>query len=597
MLLLGIQSVTKSFGSKLLFENISFSIHEGERIGLIGPNGSGKSTLLKMITGDEPCETGSLSYKKGLQISLASQSPIFPAMSLEEILTQNSLNPDKVESQTQARILLGKAQFTDFTLNAELLSGGWKKRLDIVKALMREPDILLLDEPTNHLDLEGILWLEHFLSKEKLSYLVVSHDRYFLENVCDKIIELNPCYPGGLFTCQGSMSEFMERKAEFLRAQKEREQGLASKVRGEVEWLKRSPKARTTKARSRVQKTYELLEELSGFEQRNRISTLDIEFSKSEKETRKLLTTKNLSKSLGGKELFQGIDLTLSPGSRLGIAGRNGSGKTTLLKILAGQMTQDKGTLKYADEIKLVYFDQLREELPPNISLKEALSPTNDCVNYRGQIIHVNGWAKKFLFSEDRLKMPVKCLSGGEKARILLASLMLKPADILFLDEPTNDLDISTLEVIEKSLKEFEGAVVLISHDRCLMDRVCKQVLGLGTGHEQQFFADLNQWEQALEKGEAKKVLEEKPVILKNAITPKLSKMSYHEKKELEGMEALILKHEENLIKIKKDLEGANSDAIHSLELYRLLAEEEQKIERCFERWQYLLSLKPDLRT
>lgn len=599
--LLGIHSISKSYGTQILFQEISFTISQGEKIGLVGPNGSGKSTLIKILLGLEAPDEGSISRRQGLRVGYASQVPDFPDLPLEEVLLEQDLKGDDTELLTRARILLGKAEFTDFTQNAQSLSGGWKKRLDIARALMHEPDLLLLDEPTNHLDLEGILWLEKFLNREKITYIVVSHDRYFLENIATKIVELNKCYPLGIFVSEGDMTCYMERKESFLQAQEQRQRGLASTVRGEIEWLRKSPKARTTKSQSRIQKAHQLIEELSEIKKRNKTTKVDIDFSASERETRKLLIAKNLAKGLGGKQLFNGIDLILSPGSRLGIAGKNGTGKTTLLKILAGMIPQDMGTVKYADDLHLVYFDQHREHIPPELSLRRALAPTSDIVNYRGQMIHVNGWAKKFLFSPDRLELPVKCLSGGERARILIAKLMLEPADILFLDEPTNDLDIPTLEVIEESLLEFAGAVVLISHDRCLVDRVCTQILGLGKENEHQFFADYNQWEMA-----SKTVKQKKEILLKTdqeltKASPSSStskppqrvvKLPYKEQKELENIEGNISTTEGQVDVLQKLLNDplAHADAQKSLDLYQQLAEKQRHLEVLFERWQYLLN-------
>ncbi|MBS0654882.1 MAG: ABC-F family ATP-binding cassette domain-containing protein [Verrucomicrobia bacterium] len=591
MSLLGIQSLSKAFGSQILFKRISFTLTQGCRVGLVGPNGCGKSTLLKILVGLEDPDEGSVTRKQGLRLGYASQSPEFPALTLEELLLQEIPNATQSDL-TRARILLGKAQFTDFSQNASELSGGWKKRLDITRALMQEPDLLLLDEPTNHLDLEGIIWLEKFLLREKIAYVAVSHDRYFLENVSTKIIELNRCYPQGLFVSDGNMSDFMENKRAFLLAQEQQQQGLASIVRDEVEWLKKSPKARTTKSRSRIQNAYELIEELSQIKSRNTVHKVDIEFSASERETRKLLAGKNLSKSLGGKSLFTGVDITLSPGSRLGIVGKNGTGKTTLLKILAKMIPQDMGTVKYAEDLKFVYFDQHREHIPSNISLREALSPLSDQVNYRGQSIHVNGWARKFLFSTDRLSLPVSCLSGGERARILIARLMLQPADILFLDEPTNDLDIQTLEIIEESLKEFTGAVVLISHDRCFMDGICTQILGLGTDNEPQFFADYSQWERSFAAPPPKKEAAPKPAVAAQAENTKPKKLSYKEEKELEGMEANIEQTEGLIASLQLCLEDPtlHTDPQKSNETYQRLAEAEQKLEALFTRWEFLSS-------
>ncbi len=586
--LLGIHSLSKSFGTQALFDDLSFTVSQGDRIGLIGPNGSGKSTLLKIVMGLENPDGGSVTRRQGLRCGYASQAPEFPPLSLEKILLNTvAYDGDETELLTRARILLGKSQFTDSSQDGSALSGGWKKRLDIARALMQEPDLLLLDEPTNHLDLEGILWLEKLLAKERASYILVSHDRYFLENVCNKIIELNRCYPNGLFISDGNMSCFMERRELFLEAQVQRQRGLATVVREETAWLKRSPKARTTKSRSRIQKTYELMEELSEVSKRNTTVKVDLEFTASERETRKLLSAKNLSKSIGGKPLFMGVDIILAPGSRLGIVGKNGTGKTTLLKVLSGMIPQDTGTIKYADALKLVYFDQHREHLPSHITLREALAPNGDQVNYRGQLIHVNGWAKKFLFSPDRLGLPIGYLSGGERARILIAKLMLEPADILFLDEPTNDLDIATLEVIEASLLEFAGAVVLISHDRCLMDRICTQILGLGAENEQSFFADYNQWLLSCEQNTATKETKPKPTP---PPPPKPPKLVYREMRELEGMEEAIVAVEAEIATLQTALESPqmHTDAQKALETYRLLAQAEAKLEGLFSRWQFL---------
>jgi ABC transport system ATP-binding/permease protein len=585
--LIGIHSLSKAFGTQTLFENISFTVSEGEKIGLLGPNGAGKSTLLKILTNLEQPDSGSISYRQGIRLGYSSQSPEFEGDSIENILLSSTDKEDEVERTIRAHTLLSKAQFTDFSQNARALSGGWKKRLDVVRAMMNEPDLLLLDEPTNHLDLEGILWLEKLLGRENINFIVVSHDRYFLENITTKIIELNPIYPQGVFISDGSMSTYMERREENLLAQQQQERGLAAHLRGEVEWLKKSPRARTTKSRSRIQKAYQLIEEHSQLKRRNKTTKVDIDFTASERETRKLVSTKNLTKSLGGRLLFKGIDLILSPGSRLGIVGKNGTGKTTLLRILAGELQQDVGTIKYADGLSLVYFDQHREKIPPDITLREALSPTGDMVNFRGLPIHVNGWAKKFLFSPDRLKLPVRLLSGGERARILIARLMLKSADILFLDEPTNDLDIATLEVIEESLKEFRGACVLISHDRCLMDRVCTQILGLGEGVEDQLFAEYSQFEEAIGDKDSKKdakSTKEKPT------TEKQKMLSYKEQRELEGMEERILSLENEIQEFEQKLSFSHiaEDSNKSLECYRFLAAAQKKLEAQYARWQEL---------
>ncbi|CDR33265.1 ABC transporter, ATPase subunit [Criblamydia sequanensis CRIB-18] len=591
---LSIHSLTKFYGSQPLFKNISFTISQGDRIGLIGPNGAGKSTLLKILMDLEYPDEGHITKKQQLKVAYASQFPEFPSIPLEDLLVSEIKEKRSEEEdlilRTRAKKLLGKAQFNDFYTLANLLSGGWKKRFDIVRALMQEPDLLLLDEPTNHLDLDGILWLEEFLSKEKLSYLVVSHDRTFLNSIANKIIELNYLYPQGVFVSEGDLNLYQDRKEAYIEGEEARKKGLSSQLRKEVDWLRRSPKARTTKSEARVQKAYQLMDELADVKNRTKVKKVDIEFSASERETRKLLVAKNLSKSYEGKTLFEQADVTLSPGTRLGIVGSNGTGKTTLLKMLAGMIEPDLGTIKKALDLQIVYFDQHRDEVDGDLSLKEALSPANEMVNYRGQFIHVNGWAKKFLFPEERLKMPVRCLSGGERARILIAKLMLKPADILFLDEPTNDLDIQTLEVIESSLNEFPGAIVLISHDRMLMDRVCNQILGLGLTKAPELFASYSQWEKAAQafskpsQPSIKPKEEIKPSSLK-----KFPKLSYKEEKELEGIEGQIAAIEKKMALLQEKVNGSlGKDAA---QLYNELADLQKNHESLFERWE-LLELK-----
>ena len=449
---------------------------------------------------------------------------------------------------------------------------------------MHEPDLLLLDEPTNHLDLEGILWLEKFLQREKMTYVVVSHDRTFLRNVTNRIFELNRCFPEGIFSAYGNLDDFLAKKEAFLDAQIQQERGLASQVRRELDWLRRSPKARTTKSEARVQQAHKLIDELAEIKKRNRQKNVAIDFTASERETRKLISAKNLSKSFGKKVLFKGVDITLSPGTRLGILGRNGTGKTTLLKILAGQTIPDFGTIKKADQLNIVYFDQLRERISPDITLKEALSPYRETVVYHGQEIHVNGWAKKFLFSPESLTLPVRMLSGGERARILIARLMLEPADVLFLDEPTNDLDIQTLEIMEDNLKEFEGAVVLITHDRSMMDNICNEILGLWEDGSHNFFASFSQWEVEDNKHKTiKKALTSPPPLEK---IPKKKKLSYSEQKELDSMDHKILEKEKEIEILSKC--PIPADSKNQLEHFKKLGVLHQELEILFKRWEDL---------
>ncbi|HWB99713.1 MAG TPA: ABC-F family ATP-binding cassette domain-containing protein, partial [Bryobacteraceae bacterium] len=451
-----------SFGVRPLFENISISITEQERLGLIGPNGSGKSTFLQILAGLRQPDTGTRSVRKLARIGYVPQEPEFPeGRTVREVLAaalpQDHL--DQAERDSLLNVTLGKAGFTDDSVAVAALSGGWKRRLSIARELMRAPDLLLLDEPTNHLDLEGILWLEKLLKSAAFASVTVSHDRYFLENVADEMAEINRAYPGGMFRVEGNYSTFLEKREEFLEAQSKQQESLANRVRREIEWLRRGPKARTGKSRARMDAANELIGELATVASRNVNGSAQIDFTASDRKTRRLLAAQGIEKEMGGRQFFRDLNLTLMRGMRLGLVGPNGSGKTTLLKILRGEIAPDAGSIERADNLRVVYFDQGREQLDPETPLRWGLGAHGDTVIYRDRPIHVAGWARRFLFRPEQLDTPVGRFSGGERARILIARLMLQPADLLLLDEPTNDLDIPTLEILEDSLLEFPGAM------------------------------------------------------------------------------------------------------------------------------------------
>lgn len=588
-LLFNCQSLSKAFSTRLLFQDLSLSVFSGDRVGLIGPNGSGKSTLLKIIAGIEKADGGTLSLRRNLKIGYVPQSCEFPDEHPKSILVkaqENDLKTPDYEKERLAVTWLSKMGFKGTEASAKLLSGGWKKRLSIAQELISSPELLLLDEPTNHLDLEGIIWLEKFLSREAPTYLLVSHDRYFLQNATNRIIELDRAYPKGVFAIDGDYAEFLALKESFLAGQLEQERSLASKARRETEWLRQSPKARTSKSKSRVGQAHELLQDLSDVRQRNLQKRTDIDFSATERETRKLLVAKNLSKKVGDHTLFHHLDFTLSPGTRIGLMGPNGSGKTTLLRLLAGETQPDQGTIKKADALQIVYFDQHRTQLPSGITLRQALSPHGDYVLFRGQKIHVNGWCKRFLFSPDLLDMPIDKLSGGERARISIAHLMLQPADLLLLDEPTNDLDIPTLETLEESLLDFPGAVVLITHDRCMLDRICNTLLALGDPDQTTLFADYSQWEASLKPSPP----QEKPKENKKKAPAPKAKLTYAEKKEYEEIEGKIQKLEEEVKKLNSQLGDPDvaQNAARLTEVCTAIALAETQIEQLYLRWQHL---------
>jgi ATP-binding cassette subfamily F protein uup len=389
--------------------------------------------------------------------------------------------------------ILGRAGFEDLEADVGSLSGGWRKRLAVVEALVREPDILLLDEPTNHLDLAGIEWLEGMLGSASFACIVISHDRYFLENIATEMMELNKAYRGGLLRVEGNYSTFLEKKAEYLHAQAKRQESLENRVRTEMDWLRRGPKARTTKSKARIDKAHELIGELADLQGRARTASAGIDFTASDRRTKRLVELEGVRFGIGGKTLFADLNLVITAGLRVGLVGPNGSGKTTLMRLLVGEYQPEVGEVRRAEGLRMVYFDQNRK-LDPDVTLRRALAPDGDSVIYQERVIHVASWASRFLFASDQLNQPVGRLSGGERARVLIARLMLEPADVLLLDEPTNDLDIPTLEILEESLLEFPGALVLVTHDRYLLDRVSTVVLGLDGEGRAERFADYGQW-------------------------------------------------------------------------------------------------------
>jgi ATP-binding cassette subfamily F protein uup len=592
-ILLSVSGLRKSYGARTLFENLSVSIADGDRTGLIGPNGSGKTTLLEILAGREAADAGERALRKLAKMAYVPQDSLFgPEETVGSVLQAAMEGLPLVDEEKAARtqMMLGRAGFESLSTPASALSGGWRKRLAVAAALVMSPDLLLLDEPTNHLDLEGILWLERSIQTVN-ACLVVTHDRYFLENVATRMVEVNPVYPQNTFQVNGNYSEFLERREEFLEAQTKQQQSLATKVRREVEWLRRGPKARTGKSRARIDAAGQLIEELAAVTTRNRTATARIDFTETDRKTKRLIEAEGIGKSLGGRTLFQNLTLTLSPGLRMGLMGANGSGKTTLLKILAGELAPDEGTIRRADRLRIVSFAQDRgAHLDPDLSLRRTLCPEGDSVIFQGRPIHVAGWAKRFLFRDDQLETPIARLSGGERARVMIARLMLAPADVLLLDEPTNDLDIPTLEVLEDSLVDFAGALVLVSHDRYLLDRVSTVVVGLDGG-QGGIFADYSQWEawrseRASGKPAATAALAEVRDTAKR-------KLSYLEQREWDSMEARILEAEQELAARQRELQEAGSEGKGITEAYEKMHGVQRRVEDLYARWAELESKVP----
>ncbi|KAF0235271.1 MAG: ATP-binding cassette subfamily F [Desulfovibrionaceae bacterium] len=600
--IVSLRDVAKSYGARNLFNNISLTIHQGERIGLIGANGSGKSTLMRILAGVETPDSGERTLRRQARLAYLAQEDTFaPGLTVEEVVAEPLLGAGIPDAELHARAgtALSKTGFTDPAVLAGSLSGGWCKRLALARALVQEPDVLLLDEPTNHLDLDSVLWLEKLLRGARFAYVVISHDRYFLENATNRTVDLDHAYPEGFLSVDGPYSVFLEKRADFLSAQAGLEQALASKVRREVEWLRRGPKARTTKAKARIDEAGRLIKELAGTRERNALTErAGIDFAGTARQTKRLMVAEGVSKALGGRTLFDNLDIVLSPGTRLGLVGANGSGKSTLLRLLAGEDKPDSGTVNRAPALQVAFFDQNREQLDKEQSLRRAFAPHGDAVVYRDRSIHVASWAKRFLFRPDQLDLPVGLLSGGEQARVLIARLMLRPADVLLLDEPTNDLDIPTLEVLEDSLSDFPGAVVLITHDRYLLDTVSTVILGLDGQGGTVALADYAQWEEVrreMDKAAAQVPSQTKsqadggaaPAAKARPAKPAQKKLTYKEQREWDSMEETIAQAEAALAACDEALNDPAVAARHDELQARLVRQQEAQaeVDRLYARW------------
>jgi ATP-binding cassette subfamily F protein uup len=657
MALLVARNLAKHFAARTLFEGVSISVDEGERLALIGPNGAGKSTLLKIFARQVVPDEGTITGQRGVRIAYVAQADAFPAGSTVRAAVIASLEAshkavpmahihDHHELELAAdmaidRVDLGHLMDTP----CAALSGGQRKRLSIARALAEEPDILLLDEPTNHLDIEGIDWLEETLSCGMFASIVVTHDRAFLEQTATRIVELSPAYPEGTYSVEGGYAEFIKRKTEFLEMQAKQEQSLSTIVREDLRWLARGAKARRTKSKSRIDASMQRIDELAMLRARNApAKAAQIDFTATDRQTQKLIVARGLSKTLGDRLLFRNLDVLLTPGTILGLIGPNGAGKSTLIKLLTGEMTSDPptaemlaeekeiakelphgtpplATIRRAEKLRTVLFSQHRTELDPEKTLHETFTPADSLI-YRGRTIHVATWAQMFLFHKDQLRQPIKSLSGGEQARVHIARLMLEPADILILDEPTNDLDLASLDVLEESLEEFPGAVVLVTHDRAMLDRLATRVLALDGKGGGRYFADFAQWQRiiaaearanrssgsasstptasstpattaaptASTSGAAPTGAATKASSAATTAAPAKRKLSNKELRERESLEAAIAKAEADIQRISFDLGQPKVMADHkkTADLGRQLSELQQTLTASMARWEQL---------
>ncbi|HEY0263283.1 MAG TPA: ABC-F family ATP-binding cassette domain-containing protein [Granulicella sp.] len=589
--ILNAQGLTKAFGATPLFREISFTVSEGDRIGLIGPNGAGKSTLLRVLAGDEDADAGDVAVRKRARVAYVRQESVFaPGVTVRTVLEQALATAHVAEGEREGRVqaTVGRTGFPAMEAEAASLSGGWRKRLAIVEAVVTAPDVLLLDEPTNHLDLAGIAWLEELLNEGRFACVMVSHDRYFLESTSTAIVELNRIYADGLLRVEGTYSRFLEEKQAYMDAQTKLQDALKNRVKTEVEWLRRGPKARSTKAKARIDNANELIGQLKDVNARTQTSSAGIEFAATDRQTKRLAEFVGVRCVLGERTIVSNLNFLITSGMRVGLVGPNGSGKTTVLRMLTGELAPAAGELKKAASLRIVYFSQTRE-LDEGVTLRRALAPDSDSVLYNGRVVHVASYASKFLFTSEQLNQPVERLSGGERARVLIAKLMLEPADLLLLDEPTNDLDIATLEILEESLLEYTGALVLVTHDRYMLDRVSTTVLGLDGKGGAASFADYAQWEQWYRSSGVEEKEAAASVSGPSAAAPSTGKkkLSYMEAREYAGIEASVETAEDRLQKARESLEDT-AVVTDPVKLTAALAEMESaqaEADRLYARW------------
>jgi ATP-binding cassette subfamily F protein uup len=601
-ILLTAVGLTKAFGSHPLFEGIACSVDSADRIGLIGPNGAGKSTLLSILSGEILPDEGTLAVQRGLRIGYLSQMPAFhEGATIRETVLEGAAGAHAGEEAWEAALAADEV-IARLALATEgrsretpvaTLSGGWKKRVALARELVRRPDLLLLDEPTNHLDVEAILWFEDLLARAPFATLTVTHDRLFLQRVANRILELDRRNANGLLDVRGDYATYLRVKEARLATDAQRESSLRNQLRRETEWLMRGAKARSTKQQARIQRAGALESEVADLSERNQSRNVRLDFQSSEKNPKRLIDAKGIGKAYGGNVLFSNLDLLVTPKSRIGLLGPNGCGKSTLLRILLGTEEPDTGVVFRAENLQPVTFEQGRDSLDPETTVAKTICPEGDHVDYRGALVHIRSYLDRFLFKEEQADMKVGRLSGGEQSRLLLARLMLKKTNLLILDEPTNDLDLATLQVLEDCLADFPGAVVLVTHDRYFLDRVTNRLLAFSRDEKGRgtltSLAGLDQWEAwyAERKGAA-------PARRSAAKVPaRKRRVGFNEQRELDGMEERIQAAEAARDALREESEhpAHASDAPKLVALLAALDEKQAAVDRLYARWSDLQRL------
>ncbi|HET7785363.1 MAG TPA: ABC-F family ATP-binding cassette domain-containing protein [Myxococcales bacterium] len=592
MTLLRAAGVSLSFGSRAIFRGLSLVIEEGERVGLIGVNGSGKSSLMRILAGAAQPDAGTLQTRRGARITWLPQEPTFtPGATPEsELSAGNPLH--------EARAMLDRLGVKDWDRPIDELSGGARKRVAVARALLTRPDLLMLDEPTNHLDADTVDWLEEELDGLSGALLLVTHDRYFLDDLVDRIVELQP--GEGLVSYPGNYEAYLEQRA-IAQEQAEQQQHKRERwIAQEVAWLRRGVEARRTKSRSRIERARRLIAEKGLAPAR----TAALQTAAAPRLGHTVLEARAVAKAWGGRRVVDGVSLIVQRGERIGIVGRNGAGKTTFLRMLLGELAPDSGEVIAGKNTRIAYYDQQRAQLDPEWTVYESalgeriagdVRRSEDFVELGGRRVALRDYLEDLLFPVPMQKMLVRALSGGERNRLLLARLFLRGANLLALDEPTNDLDLVTLNVLERLLLEFGGSVLLVTHDRYFLDKVATGILAFDeAGHAIRYPGNYETYlalrqEKAAPAAAPQKVAREKPPAPR-----KPGKLTFKEQRELESMEALIEAAEARRQEAERALAdprtyGETPQQVPALQ--RQLDESAAEVDRLYARWQHLQDL------
>jgi len=588
-MIITLNKINKNYGGKILLNNIDLYLNENDKIGVVGINGTGKSTLLKIIAQIEEPDSGEIIKRNNDRICYLPQNPVFQndTTVLEQVFF-NASNETKELMEYEAKTVLNKLGITEFEKDVNLLSVGQKKKVAIASALVNPCELLILDEPTNHLDNDMILWLEKYLMKYAGSILMVTHDRYFLDRVTNKIIELDK---GNMYSYEGNYSKFIELKS--LREENElgSERKRQSLFRKELAWIQRGARARGTKAKGRIEQ-FEKLSEQLGTETSEKLELSSV-YSRLGKKT---IEIKNISKSFGDKRIVENFEYTLKRDARIGIVGNNGAGKSTLLNMIAGRIKPDSGTVEIGDTVKIGYFCQESEILDESIKVIDYIKNIAEIIETVDGTISASQMLEKFLFTSDLQYNIIQRLSGGERRRLFLLSIIMQSPNILLLDEPTNDLDIQTLTILEDYLETFSGAVITVSHDRYFLDKVVDTILEiLGDGFVEQYNGGYSDYLDMRTQNENKtnydKVKKTKDNIPDNRIKNKKLKFTYKEQQEYTNIDNDIANLEDKIVSLEKELEKYSADYVKLQELMKEKAEYEKHLEEKMDRWVYLNDL------